>query len=118
MLCIDEFINLSNNYLESLRSSHQHDPKEAEENLPAKAAGQGGDLKLGEGSGVVPPLPKFNPADTFSSSLKYIRNRPFLTKWWDLLDLSQVKKTFGSGLYAPWRGAYCYALIFFLQSVI
>ena len=67
------------------------------------------------GSGVVPPLPKFNPADTFFSSLKYIRNRPFLTKWWDLLDLSQVKKTFGSGLYAPWRGAYCYALIFFAK---
>ena len=54
----------------ALRSSHQHDPKEAEGNRPVKAAGQGGDLKLGEDSGVVPPLPKFNSADTFSSSLK------------------------------------------------
>ena len=28
------------------------------------------------------------------------------------------KKAFGSGLYTPWRGAYCYGLIFSLQSVI
>ena len=28
------------------------------------------------------------------------------------------KKAFRSGLYAPWRGAYCYGNIFFLKSVI
>ena len=38
----------------------------------------------------------------------------FLTKWWDPLDLPQ-KKSFGSGLYAPWRGLYCYGLIFFAK---
>ena len=42
------------------------------------------------------------------------KKRSFLTKWWDPLDLPQ-KKSFGSGLYAPWRGLYCYGLIFFCK---
>ena len=67
------------------------------------------------GSGVVPPLPKFNPADTFSSSLKYIRNWPFLTKWWDLLDLSQVKKLLDLVYTHPGGVHTAMALFFFCK---
>ena len=59
-----------------------------------------------------------NPRDLSSCNTSIclcVNFRPFLAKWWDLLDLSQVKKTFGSGLYAPWRGPYCYGLIFFCK---
>ena len=45
-----------------------------------------------------------------SKNLRY-KSPPFLLSGWAPYTCPR-KKAFGSGLYAPWRGAYCYGLIF------